>query len=193
MRVSILLLLSMFYFSNIQAQKSCRQNHKNEASLSYNDLMSFILGSIGLSYERTIFHKKHKDNFISIQLEYASKVDAFDVNVGNRIATKYFSPSFKYNFGSTHIYSLGLGVVLSNLNTAVSSSCSFNYKYDFKKQKLTVGGGLQVSYLGLAKSEEHYDPNRPTSNIGSIFWSPYSYSSIWKDHILLNIRVGKYF
>jgi hypothetical protein len=193
MRITTLFSIMVSYVYSTQAQKVCRQNYKNEASISYNNLMSLVLGSLGLSYERTIYHKRNKANFLSIQLDYASKIDLYGIDVSNRIATKYFSPTLKYNFGDKHIYSLGLGVVISNLNTASSSLCFFNYKYDFRKQKLTVGGGLQVSYLGLAKSEEHYNPIRPTQNISSLFWSPYSYSSTWQDRILFNIRVGKYF
>jgi hypothetical protein len=191
MRASILLLLSVFYFSNIQAQTSRRQNYKNEASLSYNDLMSFVLGSAGLSYEYTIFHKKEKDNFISVQLEYASKLDLLLGGYTlNRVTTHYLTPSLKYNFGNKHIYSVGVGAVISFFNTTPASF--FSYKYDFRKYKYTIGCGLQLNYLGLAKTKEYYNPIPPIVASGS-YWSPYSYDYSWKDRILFNIRVGKYF
>jgi hypothetical protein len=191
-RFIVVLFFSNFYFSNsIQAQKACRQNYKNEASLSYNNLMSFVLGSAGLSYEYTIVHKKDKNNYISVQLEYASKLDLLlDVYTLNRIATKYFTPSLKYNFGDKHIYSIGVGVVLSFLNTTPASF--LNYKYDFRKYKFTIGCGLQLNYLGLAKTKEYYNPT-PTVVVTGSYWSPYSYDYSWRDHILFNIRVGKYF
>jgi hypothetical protein len=176
------------YVYSTQAQKVCRQNYKNEASISYNELGSFVLGAVGMSYERTLYHKKGKDNFISFQLDFAFNPDRANINE-RIIALSYLTPTLKYNFGDRHIYSLGIGEVFSLLdNTPIAF---FNYKYDYRKHKFTIGAGLQISYFGLARSEEHYNSN-PTVITGSYF-TPYSYSSKWQDHILFNIRVGKYF
>jgi hypothetical protein len=191
MQYRILLSFLLIYAVDGQAQKVCRQNYKNEASLSYNNLMSFVFGAAGLSYERTIYHKKNKDNFVSIQLEYTSMIDPYNniYIIDDRVAFRTLSPSLKYNFGSRHIYSLGIGAVFSYLNT--TPACSLNYKYDLNKYKFTIGGGLQVSYLGLAKTKEQYNPLPPIIVTGSL--SPYSYHYSWKDRILFNVRIGKYF
>jgi hypothetical protein len=188
MRITTLLLLSFLYFPNIQAQKVCRQNYKNEASVSYNELFSFVFGAVGMSYERTLYHKKGRDNFISIQLDFAFNPNRANIN-DRIIALNYLTPSLKYNFGDRHIYSIGTGVAFSSLNT--TPIIAFNYKYDFRKYKFTIGAGLQISYFGLAKTIEYYHSTPPTV-ITSPFWQ-YSYDYSLQDRILFNIRVGKYF
>jgi hypothetical protein len=189
MRIIILLQFIFFHIHYIQAQKVCRQNYKNETSLSYNDLMSFVLGAMSASYERTVYHKKETDVFLSVQLEYTNKVDLTGADVSNYVATRFLTSSFKYNFGNKHIYSLGTGVVFSFFN--ITPVGSFSYKYDFRKYKFTLGGGLQFSYRGLARSELRYS-SIPPIVITTPNWQ-YNYDYSWKDHILLNIRVGKYF
>jgi hypothetical protein len=190
MQYRILLSFLLIYAVDGQSQKVCRRNYKNEASLSYNNLVSLLPGTVGLSYERTIYHKKNDGKFVSIQLEYAFLFNLYDnINNINRIAYRTITPSVKYNFGNKHIYSVGAGVVFSLLNT--TPACSFNYKYDFRKYKFTLGGGLQVSYLGLAKSIEEYNPIPPIVVTGSFNYYRYKYS--WKDRILFNVRIGKYF
>jgi hypothetical protein len=189
MRIFSLVFIMISYVYSTQAQKVCRQNYKNETSLSYSDLMSFVLGSMSASYERTIYHKKGTDNFISAQLEYTNKIDLSGIDVSNYVATRFLTSSLKYNFGNKHIYSLGVGVIFSFLN--ITPIGSFSYKYDFRKYRFTLGGGLQFSYLGLARSELRYS-SIPPIVITIPNWQ-YNYDYTWKDHILLNIRVGKYF
>jgi hypothetical protein len=189
MRIIILSFIMFSHVYTVQAQKVCRQNYKNETSLAYNDLMSFVLGAMSVSYERTIYHKKGKDNFISAQLEYTNKIDLSGIDVSNYVATRFLTSSLKYNFGDKHIYSLGAGVVFSFLN--ITPIGSFSYKYDFRKYRFTLGGGLQFSYLGLARSVVRYS-SIPPIVITKPNWQ-YDYDYSWKDHILFNIRVGKYF
>jgi hypothetical protein len=124
MRFNILLSFFLFYAVNIQAQKVCRQNYKNEASLSYSNLMNFVFGAVGLSYERTIHHKKKSDKFISLQFEYASKLDLYNVATFSRVPRATLTPTLKYNFGDKHIYSIGVGASLSLLNTTPTASFS---------------------------------------------------------------------
>jgi hypothetical protein len=187
----------MFLFINSQygiSQKNCRQNYKNEISLSYNNLLDINFAFFGLSCERVVYHKKKKNDFVSVQFDYLIASYLQNPYIYGRISSVCMTPSIKYNFGDQHIYSIGAGASLIFLKLPnVSPVGTFNYKYDFKKHKLTIGVGLQISYFGLAMSEEYYDPNPPTHNITSTFWSPYNYKSIWKDHILFNIRAGKYF
>jgi hypothetical protein len=192
MQYRILLSFLLIYAVDGQAQKVCRQNYINEVSISYNNLMSSVFSSVGLSYELTMHSKKNKSNFVSLQLDYVSRVDIVEMSISNRIAARYLIPSLKYNWGYKHIYSVGLGVGMSNIHDFVLPSMLFNYKYDLRKQKCTVGIGLQAIFDGLAKTVEHYNPI-PPKQITNIVWSPYTYSASWKDRILFNIRIGKYF
>jgi hypothetical protein len=189
MRIITLLLLSFLYFNNINAQQVSRHNYKNECSLSYNNLMSFVFDAGGISYERTLYQRKNNDKFLSIQFDYGIKINAYGFSATSRTALSYLTTSVIYNFGQKHIYSVGLGMVVSLLNT--TPACSFNYKYDFKKNRFTVGAGLQVSYLGLALSKEYYNP-KPKIITGS-FFSPYSYGSSLSDRFLFSVRLGRYF
>jgi hypothetical protein len=115
-QLKILCCILILHFSNSHAQKVCRQNYKNEISIAYNELFSFVLGAMSASYERTIYHKKGKDRFVSAQLEYTNKIDLSGLDRSNVIAIRFITPSLKYNFGDKHIYSLGAGVVFSGLN-----------------------------------------------------------------------------
>jgi hypothetical protein len=190
MQYRILLSFLLIYAVDGQAQKVCRQNYKNEASVSYNNLLSFALGSTGLSYERSIYHKKNKNNFISLQVDYVSMINLPELFYLDKRAYRYIAPYVKYNVGDKHIYSIGLGGILSFFT--ITPAGSLSYKYDFRKYKLTFGAGLQVSYLGLASSVEQYNPppKPPIVNTGA---GLYIYSSSWKDRILFNVRIGKYF